>query len=165
MTIEEIKATQSMLDVAGRYGLYPDKKGFIRCPFHGEKTASLKLYDKSFYCFGCNKGGDIFKFVQLIEDCNFKKAFEILGGTYNHEPVSNKVLNGILKRQREQQAKEKKRAKLNAEYIEACEKLHYYQKAIDYAPRDSEIYATALKESVYLEYLIDELFNELAQKD
>lgn len=165
MTVEEIKSMTSMREVVGRYGFQPNKAGFICCPFHNEKTASCKIYENSFYCFGCHKHEDIFGFVQLIEGCDFKKAFESLGGTHNREPLSDKSIKDIAKRKLAKQTKERQHARLQTEYIEACDQLHYCQKAIDYAPRDSEIYADALKKAVYLEYKIDYLFEVLARKD
>lgn len=38
----------------------------IRCPFHGEgqeRTPSCRIYERSYYCFGCGRGGDIFNFA------------------------------------------------------------------------------------------------------
>lgn len=66
---EEVKLSVSMAQVAEMCGFHPDRTGRILCPFHHEKTPSLKLYDKSFYCYGCQAGGDIIKFVQLFHDC------------------------------------------------------------------------------------------------
>ena len=42
------------------------RRAWTQCPFHGEKTASLCLYegDRGFYCFGCHEGGDV---VRLYE--------------------------------------------------------------------------------------------------
>jgi DNA primase len=83
MTKDEIKQTYSMEDIISRYGFKSDRAGFIRCPFHvGDKNASLKIYKDSFYCFGCGAGGDIFKFVMLMDGLSFKDAFAELGGTY-----------------------------------------------------------------------------------
>ena len=50
------------------------------CPFHEEKTPSFSV-DPSrqlFYCFGCQTGGDVFKFVMLYEKLNFPEAVEFL---------------------------------------------------------------------------------------
>jgi len=50
------------------------------CPFHSEKTPSFHvLADKGFFkCFGCGRGGDVFTFVQLAENVDFKEALRIL---------------------------------------------------------------------------------------
>lgn len=82
MTVEEIKQQNTMRDVVTRYGIEVNRSGFCKCPFHNEKTASMKIYKDSFYCFGCHAGGDIFTFIQKIEGVDFKTAFESLGGTY-----------------------------------------------------------------------------------
>lgn len=83
MDREEIKQMYSMTDVVQRYGFRPNRSGFICCPFHtGDRTASMKLYPDSFYCFACGAAGDIFTFVQRIENKGFKDAFLSLGGKY-----------------------------------------------------------------------------------
>ena len=41
----------------------PIRRGFVACPFHGETVGSLKLYEYTFYCFGCHAGGDALDFV------------------------------------------------------------------------------------------------------
>jgi len=50
------------------------------CPFHGEKTASFSVHAvRQFYhCFGCNEGGDVFSFVQKIENVGFPEAVKIV---------------------------------------------------------------------------------------
>ena len=88
MDREEIKQSRSMGDVVALYGLHPNRAGFICCPFHKEKTASLKIYKDSFYCFGCGASGDIFEFVERMEGVSFKDAFLLLGGDYPDEAVS-----------------------------------------------------------------------------
>ncbi len=39
------------------------------CPFHGEKTPSFVVYPntRSWYCFGCNDGGDVIHFAKRME--------------------------------------------------------------------------------------------------
>jgi len=50
------------------------------CPFHEEKTPSFSVDParQLFYCFGCEAGGDIFKFVMLYERVGFPEALESL---------------------------------------------------------------------------------------
>lgn len=91
MTSEELKQTIPMHQVVKQYGIKIDRKGFCRCPFHNEKTGSMKIYKDSYHCFGCHANGDIFTFVQRIDNCDFKTAFISLGGTY--ETMSDKERN------------------------------------------------------------------------
>jgi DNA primase len=50
------------------------------CPFHAEKTASFHVteHKQSWYCFSCQKGGDLFAFVQEVEKTDFPGAMRIL---------------------------------------------------------------------------------------
>jgi len=114
MTKEEIKQSISMTELVERYGLRPNRAGFIRCPFHqGDHTASMKIYKDSFHCFGCNENGDIFKFVMLMDDCSFKDAFISLGGKYQKSETKIEAWHRsrdleIAKRKRERKEKEQK---------------------------------------------------------
>ena len=72
-----------MNDVVGMYGFRPNRSGFISCPFHfGDRSPSLKIYQKDFHCHACGANGDIFTFVQMIDNCSFKEAYLKLGGEY-----------------------------------------------------------------------------------
>ncbi|MFN7982320.1 MAG: DNA primase [Vicinamibacterales bacterium] len=50
------------------------------CPFHGEKTPSFQVDPEKafFYCFGCQRGGDVFKFIELQENLGFADAVRLL---------------------------------------------------------------------------------------
>jgi DNA primase len=50
------------------------------CPFHGEKTASFSVHaTRQFYhCFGCGVSGDVFSFVQKIENISFPEAVRLI---------------------------------------------------------------------------------------
>jgi DNA primase len=50
------------------------------CPFHAEKTPSFMVNPAKqiCYCFGCQKGGDIFSFTMLYENMNFQEAVSYL---------------------------------------------------------------------------------------
>ena len=81
--IEDIKRSLTMQEIACFYGFKPNRQNYIPCPFHSEKTASLRLYNKSFYCFGCGTGGDLIKFVQLLFNINFAQALLRLNSDFN----------------------------------------------------------------------------------
>jgi DNA primase len=50
------------------------------CPFHQENTPSFRVTPASqtWHCFGCDRGGDVFKFVELIDHTDFRGALQLL---------------------------------------------------------------------------------------
>ncbi len=57
------------------------------CPFHEERTPSFSVnaVDKLYYCFGCEAGGDVFRFLQEKEGLEFPEAVEVLAERYGVE--------------------------------------------------------------------------------
>ena len=70
-----IRDSVTMEQILQIYG-YRTKKGFMCCPFHGEKAPSLKVYKNTggWHCFGCERGGSVIDFVMEHEGCNFNTA-------------------------------------------------------------------------------------------
>ena len=54
------------------------------CPFHNEKSPSFTVNrDKGFFhCFGCNTGGDVFKFIELQEKLGFQDTVKHVAGKF-----------------------------------------------------------------------------------
>jgi DNA primase len=80
---EELKARINIADVIGEYvKLKPSGGGSYKglCPFHGEKSASFQVTPSKqmFYCFGCQLGGDVFRFLELHEKMGFAESVEML---------------------------------------------------------------------------------------
>lgn len=50
------------------------------CPFHAEKTASFSVHAtrQFFHCFGCGESGDVFTFVQKVENITFPEAVRLI---------------------------------------------------------------------------------------
>lgn len=73
---DEIKSRLTMDDLFAAYGFEKDRGGFIRCPFHSEKTPSLSAYDHGtkWKCFGCGESGDVISFVEKLYNLNFGQA-------------------------------------------------------------------------------------------
>jgi len=55
------------------------------CPFHNEKTPSFNVHAtrQFFYCFGCGAKGDVFTFVQKIENITFPEAVRAVAQKFN----------------------------------------------------------------------------------
>ena len=49
---EAVKDSVTTRQAAESYGLQVKHGGMCRCPFHNDKTPSMKV-DKRFHCFGC----------------------------------------------------------------------------------------------------------------
>lgn len=79
---DQIKENLSIVDVVSTY-VRLEKSGSqfrARCPFHNERTPSFYVSPerKNFHCFGCQAHGDIFTFVEKIENIPFFEALKIL---------------------------------------------------------------------------------------
>jgi DNA primase len=73
------------LDMVALVGEYValQKRGsrfWALCPFHTEKTPSFCVTPEKgvYYCFGCQRGGDLFSFVMDIEKLTFPEALRFL---------------------------------------------------------------------------------------
>lgn len=95
MEIADIKARLNIQKVLQHYSLKADRNNMLKCPFHADDTASMKVYPNTntFNCFGCGKNGDVIEFIQLKENCNKHKALvrasELAGET---KPINGKAI-------------------------------------------------------------------------
>lgn len=77
-TIDQIRSQTSIKEIVSQY-IDLKKSGqnhFGHCPFHEDNTPSFSVNEDKqiFKCFSCNRGGNVFTFIQEIEDLSFVKA-------------------------------------------------------------------------------------------
>lgn len=115
---EEIKSRVTIADVIRKYSPSSEiKKDVIRCPFHSERTASFRIYQRnnSFYCFGCGIGGDQINFVAKILDISYYDALKRVDEDFMLDVFSRKISKSTLQKriyERERKQFEEEKAKL-----------------------------------------------------
>ena len=154
---ELVKQQVSMPSVIGRYGFELNRSGFISCPFHSEKTASMKIYDKSFYCFGCGAGGDVIKFVSLLFRISAPQAVVKLSNDFFLGLKTDAAYD--KKAEREYALKKLKEEQelqtFRQEYMLKCEEFKKLRKVV----KKSKDFIETAKAQARLEYL-DYWFSE-----
>ena len=79
--VNKVRESSDIFSVISRY-LTLNKKGnqyWACCPFHNEKTPSFTVSPEKgfFYCFGCHAGGNVFKFISMIENISYFDAVKL----------------------------------------------------------------------------------------
>ncbi len=107
--IEEVRRKAGLIEIASEY-MQVRKAGSARfkalCPFHQEKTPSFSLEAGRglYYCFGCNKGGDVISLVMELENLSFVEAVERLAAKVGvpliYEQLSPKERHAAGRKQR-----------------------------------------------------------------
>ncbi|NMM98759.1 DNA primase [Bifidobacterium olomucense] len=88
--VEKVRAAADLYDiVSATVTLKPSGTGTYvgLCPFHDEKTGSFNVRPSLgvWHCFGCGLGGDVFKYVEQVENIDFREAVELLADKYHIE--------------------------------------------------------------------------------
>ena len=79
--LRDLKSRNDIVSIVSRYVKLEQKgKNFWGCcPFHSEKTPSFSVNPEGFYhCFGCKEGGDVIRFIEKMESCEFIDAVKLL---------------------------------------------------------------------------------------
>ncbi len=78
----ELSERSDLGEIASRYITLKRSGRMLQglCPFHSEKTPSFYIYtdSNSYYCFGCQKGGDVISFIEQVENLDFMEAVKFL---------------------------------------------------------------------------------------
>lgn len=79
-----IRESVQMKDVVKKYRLTVNSSGFAVCPFHSEKTASLKIYNggRGWHCYGCGSGGSVIDFIIKFFNVDKSGAIKIINNDF-----------------------------------------------------------------------------------
>ena len=79
---ETVKAAVPPRMAAERYGLPVRQGNMICCPFHDDRTPSMKLNEDYFYCFGCGATGDVIDLAARLFDLSKYEAVQKLAADF-----------------------------------------------------------------------------------
>ena len=83
---ETVKATISVRQAAEYYGLKLSRNQMVNCPFHDDRSPSMKLNEDYFYCFGCGAKGDVIDFVAKLFDLTSLQGAQKLAYDFGIDP-------------------------------------------------------------------------------
>ncbi len=95
-TVQLIKDAADIAEIIGEHVSLKRAGANLKglCPFHSEKTPSFTVNPerKTYHCFGCGEGGDVFSFMMNFHRLSFAEALKELARKYQI-PLPEKPLN------------------------------------------------------------------------
>lgn len=126
---ETIREVLTMYDALSRYGYELNRSGFMRCPFHEERTASFRVYadGKRWKCFGCGAGGTVIDFVMKLFGITFRQAVLRIDVDFGLNLTGQRLdVRRRFELQRKRMEKDRELAAYRQEYQENCKLYRYY---------------------------------------
>lgn len=165
---QTVKAAVTARQAAEMYGLKVGRNSLACCPFHHDKTPSMKVDDR-YYCFGCGVTGDAVDLTAQLLGLSPKDAALRLAADFGIE-VDDKAKPNAFHPYRPRADPQKE---LQKWFDHAWEVLLEYRSLLRdwekrYAPQSMDeewhpLFCKALDKKDYIEYLLDELM--LCSKD
>ena len=82
----QIKMGVSVKEAAEYYELEVNRGNMVCCPFHADRTPSMKLNEDYFYCFGCGARGDVIDLVARLFNLTNLQAAQKLASDFGLDP-------------------------------------------------------------------------------
>lgn len=79
---QDVKDQVTTLQAARAYGFDVKRTGMMCCPFHSDRTPSMKV-DKRFHCFGCGEDGNVIDFTAKVFGLSPFEAAQKLADDFN----------------------------------------------------------------------------------
>ena len=113
----QIKMVVSVKEAAEYYGLKVSRNGMACCPFHADRTPSMKLNEEYFYCFGCGAHGDVVALTAQLFDLPPAEAAKKLAADFGIVEQKPSVLTK-LKRSKSQAELESRSFRVLGDYLQ-----------------------------------------------
>ena len=113
----QIKMAVSVKEAAEYYGLEVNRGSMICCPFHADRTPSMKLNEEYFYCFGCGAHGDVVALTAQLFDLPPAEAAKKLAADFGIVEQKPSVLTK-LRRSKSQAELESRSFRVLGDYLQ-----------------------------------------------
>ena len=113
----QIKMAVSVKEAAEYYGLEVNRGNMVCCPFHNDRTPSMKLNEDYFYCFGCGATGDVIALVARLFNLSSYDAAKKLAADFGIVEQKPSVLTK-LKRSKSQAELESRSFRVLGDYLQ-----------------------------------------------
>lgn len=154
-----VRESVTVLQAAEHYGVEVQRNGMCRCPFHDDRTPSMKLNEDYFYCFGCGAKGDVIDFVARLFDLTSLQAAQKLAYDFGIDPDKPPAA-AVLSKPKYPLARAFRQEELHCQRV-LCDYLHLLENwKVQYAPKTPEDnlddrFVEACQMLDYVEYLAD----------
>ena len=133
----QIKMGVSVKEAAKYYGLEVNRGNMVCCPFHNDRTPSMKLNEDYFYCFGCGATGDVIDLVARLFNLSSYDAAKKLAYDFEIDPDKPPAA-ATLRKPKYPLAKAFQREELHCQRV-LCDYLHLLENwKVQYAPETPE---------------------------
>ena len=155
----QIKMAVSVKEAVEYYGLEVNRGNMVCCPFHNDRTPSMKLNDDYFYCFGCGIHGDVIDLVARLFNLSSYDAAKKLAYDFGINP-DKPPATAALRKPLYPLAKAFQREELHCQRV-LCDYLHLLENwKVQYVPETPEDtlddrFVEACQMIDYIEYLAD----------
>lgn len=169
---EAVKQSVTTRQAASFYGIRVRRNGMACCPFHDDRTPSMKV-DSRFYCFGCGTTGDVIDSAAALHGLGKREAAVRLAEDFSipyekKRKAEQKQYRPMFRRKSaEQRFKEAEQRCFRV----LCDYLHLLERwKIEYAPRELNgvwhpLFEEALQQISYTQYRLDVLlYGEIEEK-
>ena len=163
---EATKQSVTTRQAAEHYGIHVNRGGMCACPFHNDKTPSMKV-DRRFYCFGCGATGDVIDFVSRLHGIGSKEVALMLAQDFSipYEDKKNAARPSVRARLR-RETEEQKFKRMERHCFRVLSDYYHLLRRWkeEYAPRQPDEpwhprFAEALQNISRLEHLMDVLLS------
>lgn len=113
----QIKMAVSVKEAAEYYGLEVNRGSMVCCPFHADRTHSMKLNEEYFYCFGCGASGDVIDLAARLFGLSGYDAAKKLAADFGIVEQKPSVLRK-LKRSKSQAELESRSFRVLGDYLQ-----------------------------------------------